>query len=72
MPHDKPWLDDDALEAALFDEPAPTKPSPAYEYRLTDKPDSALRVIAPDCNEDEVMKALMNVFGARLISMERL
>lgn len=44
-------------------ERSPTSQTPVYRYRLTDKPDTWLILIAPGCDLDEARRVLENQFG---------
>lgn len=66
MPHEKPWLSDDELEAALFAEQPPAA-AWVFEYEVTDKPGSMLRMVAPGCSLAEATHALRLRFGNRLV-----
>jgi hypothetical protein len=41
----------------------------AYNYRVTDKPDSELVVIMPGLNLEEAKAELLNKYGDRLVSI---
>lgn len=50
--------------------PRPASPTPVYRYRLTDKPDTWLILIAPGDDLNEARKVLENQFGKeRLIEV---
>ena len=42
-----------------------------YRYRLIDKPDTWLTMIAPDCDLDEARRSLRLRFGERLTAVEQ-